>query len=83
MPNHKVLDTLNLVIHYIFQRTYRLQKLMRTVVDISRYRSKRGNAAVLTFSTAALPRLEHDSDLGFGIRNLNRQVLFLDNSDER
>ena len=41
MPDHKVLDKLDLVMHYIFQQTYRLQKLMRTVVDISRYRSER------------------------------------------
>ena len=48
MPDHKVLDKLDLVVHYIFQQTYRLQKLMRTVVDTSRYRSERVNAAVLT-----------------------------------
>jgi hypothetical protein len=48
MPDHKVLDKLDLVVHYIFQQTYRLQKLMRTGVDISRYRSERVNAAVLT-----------------------------------
>lgn len=48
MHKHKVLDELDSVMHYMFHRTYRLQKPMKTVVDISRYRSERLNAAVLT-----------------------------------
>ena len=47
MHNHKVLDKLDLVMQYMFQLTSRPQKLMRRVVDISRYRSELVNAVVL------------------------------------